>query len=76
MVGICNDIFTSHSVFLDIQNYIVIHFEYLKWKLWLVTIGFWISEMGVFPSKNSIADSQNVHSRYPEFNCEYLKLKA
>ena len=70
------DIFTSQNVFLDIQNYIVMHFGYLKWKLWLVTIGLKISVMGVFPSKNSIADIQNVHSRYPECNCGYLKLKA
>ena len=41
-----------------------------------VTSELKISEMGVFPSKNSIADIQNVHSRYPECNCGYLKLKA
>ena len=29
IVDICNDIFTSHSVFLDIQKYIVMHFGYL-----------------------------------------------
>ena len=54
----------------------IVHFGYLKWKLWLITIGLKISEMGVFPSKNSIADIQNVHSRYAECNCGYLKLKA
>ena len=67
-MDICNDIFTSHNVFLDIQNDIVMHFGYLKWKLRLVTTELKISEMGVFPSKNSIADIQNVHSRYPECN--------
>ena len=29
IVGIHNDILTSHNVFLDIQNYIVFHFGYL-----------------------------------------------
>ena len=80
IVDIHNDIFPSHNVFLDIQNYILdiwnSFFIFDTWnkKLGPVSIGLKISEMGVFPSMNSIADIQNVHSRYPECNCGYLKL--
>ena len=41
-VKIRNDIFTSHNVFLDIQNY---------------SLSFWISEMKIMTSNNWIEDT-------------------
>ncbi len=54
IVDIHNDIFTSRSVFWIFKitlwiSGMVFHFGYLKLTYWPVTIGLYISEMGVFP---------------------------